>query len=216
MKEIVRTSPVKFKNTPAKQEKRDNWNVVLSYQGEKEGPWIVDLTHRTRFDLQDGNLAAKAPFGITVPESPGTTVVSGGFAASRMNRTQVSLWHLTGDVPALPDESAYTDVTESTVLLALMGEKVFDICEKLSALDFRDPKKKPPFLLQGPFSHVPCQIKTLCRDGINAGILLTCSKGYARDMVHAILDAGTEYGLTPAGEDRFTAWVAAKTGEAME
>ena len=207
MKDIQRYSPVSFKNTPLRQERRDNWTVVLEYKEEKKGPYIVDLSHRTRFDFQDGDLASKTPFGIEIPDTPGVSVLSSGFLMNRMNNTQISLWHLTGETPGMPEESSYTDVTEATLFIALMGEKVFDICEKLSALDFRDSEKEVPFLFQGPFSHVPCQITTLSRDGENSGVLLTCSRGYADHMIHAVMDAGREFSLTPAGEDRFTAWI---------
>ena len=40
-------------------------------------------------------------------------------------------------------------------------------------------------------------------------LLLTCSRGYAADMVAAILAAGVDHGLRPAGEDRFSTWLAA-------
>ena len=108
----------------------------------------------------------------------------------------------------MPDFSGYTDVTESTVFLALFGPKVFFIAEKLTSLDFMDPAKKAPFLLQGPFCHVPCQIVTLDKsaDG-NGGFLLTCSRGYGDSMVHAVLEAGAEFGLRPAGENRFSSWI---------
>jgi len=71
-----------------------------------------------------------------------------------------------------------------------------------------DPSKEAPFLLQGPFCHVPCQIVTLDKaaDG-GGGFLLTCSRGYADSMIHAIMAAGAEFGLRPAGETRFSNWV---------
>ncbi|PIE61307.1 MAG: sarcosine oxidase subunit gamma SoxG, partial [Desulfobacterales bacterium] len=47
-----------------------------------------------------------------------------------------------------------------------------------------------------------------CRDGKNAGIVLTCARGYGRDIIHAILHAGEEFNLKPAGEARFTNWIA--------
>ncbi len=111
------------------------------------------------------------------------------------------------DTPQLPGESEYTDVTENTVFVAIIGKAAFQICEKLSNLDFTDPEKATPFLYQGPFSHVPCQIVTVCRDGETSGLVLTCSRGYGRDMIHAILHAGAEFGLKPAGEARFTDWI---------
>jgi len=70
-----------------------------------------------------------------------------------------------------------------------------------------DPARTAPFLFQGPFSHVPCQIVTLDKEGDNGGLVLTCSRGYGKDMIHSILQAGREFGLQPAGEDKFTAWI---------
>jgi len=208
MNDIQRISPVVFKSTPLKTEKRDNWEVVMEYSKEGDGPFLVDLSHRPRFDLQDANLAAIKPFGMKLPEVPGDCLLEKGVLANRMNGTQVSLFNLDGqDDITMPEGTGYTDVTESTLCVALIGKQVFLICEKLTALDFQDPQRKAPFLFQGPFSHVPCQIVALGRDGDKAGIILTCSRGYGRDMIHAILDAGEEFGLTLAGEARFTDWI---------
>ncbi|MBU1695982.1 MAG: sarcosine oxidase subunit gamma SoxG, partial [Proteobacteria bacterium] len=166
------------------------------------------LSHRPRFDLQDSNLAAQKPFGIVIPETPGDCVLENGILANRMNRTQVSLYNLNGqDNAGIPDEFGFTEVTESTLCVALIGKNVFSICEKLTALDFMDKQRKAPFLFQGPFSHVPCQIVTLNKAGDSSGLILTCSRGYGRDMIHSILHAGEEFGLKPAGESRFTNWI---------
>jgi len=208
MKEIQRVSPVVLKSTPLKTEKRDNWEVVMEYSSEGDGPYLVDLSHRPRFDLQDADLSIFKPFGIKLPETPGTCCLEKGILANRMNRTQVSLYNLErGDDVTMPDESGYTDVTEATLCVALIGKKVFSICEKLTALDFMDKKRKAPFLFQGPLSHVPCQIVTLNKEGDNSGLILTCSRGYGRDMIHSLLAAGQEFGLKPAGEKRFTNWI---------
>ncbi|HSL62702.1 MAG TPA: sarcosine oxidase subunit gamma SoxG [Desulfotignum sp.] len=207
MTEIKRYSPVEFKVTPLKNETRNNWDVVLEYHGEGDGPWLVDLSHRTRLDLQSPELADKKPFGITIPDTYCSSVLEKGMLVNRMNRTQTSIYHLDGEKIEVPGESEYTEVTDATIFLAIIGNPVFSICEKLCALDFMDPGKQTPFLFQGPFSHVPCQIVTLSRDAEKSGVVLTCSRGYARDMVDAILHAGEEFGLKPAGEKRFTAWI---------
>jgi hypothetical protein len=208
MKEIQRVSPVAFKSTPLKTEKRDNWDVVMEYAGEGDGPYFVDLSHRPRFDLQNSDLSSITPFGLAIPETPGVSMLENGILANRMNGIQVSLLNLNGnDTVTMPDESGYTDVTESTLCVALIGKDVFSICEKLTALDFMNPERTAPFLFQGPFSHIPCQIVTLNKEGETAGIILTCSRGYGRDMIHSILDAGVEFKLAPAGESVFTNWI---------
>lgn len=209
MVEIKRESPVVFDVNPARTEKRDNWTVVLEYDNEGDGPNIMDLSHLPRWDVQDSALDGITPAGVTIPESPGICTLSDGVLINRMNRTQAAVWHLLNESTEMPAESPYTDVTESTIFLAITGREVFSIAEKLSALDFADPQKSPPFLFQGPFSHVPCQLVTLSRDGDNSGILFTCSRGYAHDMVHAVLAAGAEFNLRPAGENRFRSWASA-------
>jgi glycine cleavage system aminomethyltransferase T len=129
---------------------------------------------------------------------------------NRMNRTQAAVWHLNpSEPPKPPAETAYTDVTEATVFLALFGPDVFSIVEKLTALDLCRPEPGPPFLVQGPFSRVPCQIVVLERNGeTDGGLLFTCSRGYTADMVASVLSAGREFGLRPAGEKAFVRWIA--------
>jgi hypothetical protein len=202
---LNRQSPVEFKSKPVRTDIRDHWEVVLEYDNEGPGPWLVDLSHKTRWDLQHGRLDALNPVGLSIPQAPGDCRFENGTLVNRMNRTQVAVWHLgSGALPEPPPEDGLTNVTEATVFLGLIGPDVFPIAEKLSALDFMDPERQPPFLLQGPFSHVPCQIVTVIRGaGIDGALLLTCSRGYARDMVDAIMDAGSEFGLCPAGETAF-------------
>lgn len=207
MTEIQRRSPVQFKADAQKIEMRNNWPVVLKYSNEGQSSFLVDLTHKAKWDLQDKNLAKLKPLGLVIPALPGDCAFQKGVLINRMNPTQSTIWHLLADAPELPDEPGYTDVTESLVLLALFGLNAMAIAEKLTALDLMDPKKQTPFLLQGPFSHVPCQVVIMERSrGFNGGLLLACSRGYADSMVHAIMDAGAEFGLCPAGEQRFCTW----------
>ena len=207
MDSIIRHSAVSFDAAPAKTEARDNWSVVMEYEDEGTGPYVVDLSHRPRWDLQDAEIDGVQSLGIRIPDKPGQCVFENGILLNRMNRTQASVWHISAETPAFPDDPAFTDITDSTVFLAVFGPDLFGILEKLSALDFFDPLHQTPFLLQGPFSHVPCQIVTLDKAPGRSGILMTCSRGYARDMVGAILDAGMEFKLRPAGEQAFSSWL---------
>lgn len=208
MAEIKRESPVQFNVSPLKAEVRDNWTVALAYDDEGQGPWLVDLAHKTRWDLQDSAIGEQTPCDLAVPETPGACNFDGSTLINRMNRTQASIYHLGTAAPELPDFAGYTDVSESTVFLALLGLGAFSVAEKLTNLDFMDPVKPAPFLLQGPFCHVPCQIITLEKSAdASGGFLLTCSRGYGDSMVHAILEAGAEFGLRPAGENRFNSWI---------
>ena len=209
MGDFKRQSPVRFESRPVKTEARNHWVVVMQYENEGPGPWLVDLCHKTRWDLQAGHLDELAAGGIAIPAVPGDCRWEKRILINRMNRTQAAVWHLQdGQAPELPAAGGYTDVTEATVFLALFGPGVFSITERLTRLDFMDPKRQAPFLLQGPFCHVPCQMVTLARQPNGAGaLLLTCARGYARDMVHAILDAGAPLGLRPAGQGAFSRYL---------
>ena len=208
MADIKRASPVKFSASPTKTEVRDNWIVALEYNNEGQGPWLVDLAHKRRWDLQESRIGEQTPWDLAVPLTPGGCTFAGSTLINRMNRTQASIYHLGDPAPAIPDIPGYTDLSESTVFLALFGPKAFRITEKLTNLDFLDPAKEAPFLLQGPFCKVPCQIVTLEKlaNG-SGGFLLTCSRGYGHSMVEAIQKAGSEFGLRPAGENRFYSWI---------
>jgi hypothetical protein len=212
MSQIRRESPIQFGLNPKETATIDNWTVALEYDEEGSGPWIVDLSHKARWDLQDRNVGDFTPCDQPVPASPGQSVLSGDILINRMNGTQASIYHL-GTAAELPNDSAYTNVTESTLFVALFGSNAFLIAEKLTNLDFMCPDKSAPFLLQGPFCHVPCQIVTLEKTAEgHGGFLMTCSRGYGDSMITAIRKAGAEFGLRPAGENRFTDWLATLTG----
>ena len=204
MENIKRRSPVVFKSRPVQTEIRGHWTVTLEYAEEGSGPYLTDLSHRTRWGVQDGNLNAIQPWGIAIPDIPGQSVWKNGFLMNRMNRTQASVWHLAGKTPDAPDDAAYTETTDATMFIALMGRETFAITEKLTSLDLTDKAGKAPFLLQGPIAQVPCQIVSFAKRGKQRGILLTCARGYAQSMIGAILEAGAEFGLRPAGERVFS------------
>lgn len=212
MEQIERRSPITFNAEPIKTENRHNWRVVLEYAGESEGPHLIDLSHRSKWDLQASDLSAAAPWGVPVPEQPGAACFRNGILVSRRTRTEASVWHLSGSEPKAESANAYTDVTDAFALLALVGRHVFSITEKLSALDLRDPAQKSPFFRQGPFCHVPCQVAVLRKQESRGMLLVACARGYAHDMAQAVLQAGAFYGLGPAGEDQFIRRLAALTG----
>ena len=204
---IIRRSPVTFDSTPAQTEVREHWTVALEFEDEGSGPWIIDLSHRPRWDLQDRNIDGIQPWGLNIPDAPGKCALKNGMLINRMNRTQASIWHLAGDRPDSPQDTAYTDVADATVFLALVGNNLAPLMEKLTSLDFFSPLNAVPFLLQGPLSHVPCQCVMLDKTPERSGILYTCSRGYARSMVEGLLEAGAEFGLRPAGENTFSRWL---------
>jgi hypothetical protein len=204
---VRRHSPVVFPAEPKKTEERDGWTVVLEYEEEGTGPHLIDLSHRSRWDVQDTDLSNITPWDIHIPEKPGTSVYDKGILINRMNRTQASIWHLSGILQNPPEDNAFTEMTDAVTCLAIAGKGLFLIAEKLCSLDLLDPKMVPPYLILGPFAHVPCQLAVMNRNDDEGALIFTCSRGYASDMVHTILEAGNAFGIRPAGERTLAQWI---------
>ncbi len=199
---VLRRSPVTFDANPAATETRDGWTVVLRYQDEEQhgGPWLVDLSHRRRWDFQDGRVATQRPMDLPVPAEYGQVGVHGTLVINRMNRTQVAIWHLgAGAPPTMPSETAFTATTDGHCMLAFAGAGVPRVLEHLTALDLFDPRRPRPFLTQGPILHVPCQVVTFSTDLV----VMTFARGYGETFVHAALHSGDPAGLRPGGEEAF-------------
>jgi hypothetical protein len=198
---------VKFVIRPVKTEMRDGWEVVLAYRGESEGPFLVDLSHVPKWDVQDADLAHIRPMDVPIPERPGDCILENGLLINRMNATQAAIWHLLEAQPAIPQEPAYTDVSDAYTLMAVLGQEVLSLMEKVTPLDLSTRSEAPPFLLQGPVLHVRCQMVALGEKGGSTAVLIACPRGYAQSMSEAFLDACTEWGLRPAGETAFRNWL---------
>ena len=197
-----RRSPVASDANPAATEMRDGWGVVLRYQDEERhgGPWLVDLSHRRRWDYQDGRVATQRPMHLPVPAEFGRVGVHGPLVISRMNRTQVAIWHLgAGAPPTMPSETAFTETTDGHCMLAFIGLGVPAVLEHLTSLDRFDPGRAMPFLTQGPVLHVPCQVVTFAADLV----VMTLARGYGETFAHAVLHSGALAGLRPGGEEGF-------------
>lgn len=205
MAEYLRRSPVELPGRALRTESRDGFRVVLEYEDEGSGPLLVDLSHRPKWDVQAGDLRSLTPWGIEVPERPGRCRVFAGVIAGRRGMDQAAFWHLGKETPETPRDPppGLTEVTDGWTLLALLGPESLPIMEKVSSLDLGSPAMEPPFWIQGPVLHVPCQVVVLSRETDRAGLLLACSRGYGPTVAHALLDAGRPWGLRPAGEDAF-------------
>ena len=207
----LRRSPVALPGTPAETELRDGWPVILCYEKEDDhpGPWLVDLSHRRRWDFQDRDVVAQTPMDLPVPERFGQVGVHGAFVVNRMNRTQVSIWHLGQEsLPRTPRRIGLTETTDGHCMLAFAGTGVPRVLEQLTPLALFDPARRTPFLTQGPVLQVPCQIVTLAAHLV----VMTLARGYGATFADAALRSGGPVGLTPGGERRFGAAMAAHAG----
>ena len=204
MESLRRYSPVKFKGTRARTRVRNGWEVVLEYEKEGTGPFLVDLSHIGKWDVQGEDLPSLRPAGLTIPADSEQCLLTGDFLLNLIKWNWATIWHFSEEMPDFAKEYAFTNVTEAYALLALAGKEVFSVLEKLSSLDLFSPDRKPPFLTMGPIAHIRSQIVVLSRERDESVVLVACPRGYGQSMAEIMLEAGKECALRPGGEDAFS------------
>ncbi|NQU14503.1 MAG: sarcosine oxidase subunit gamma SoxG [Desulfobacteraceae bacterium] len=204
MESLKRYSPVKLPNTPARTQVRNGWEVVLEYEDEGTGPFLVDLSHIGKWDVQGEDLPSLRPAGLAIPEDSEQCLLTGDFLLNLIKWNWATIWYFSEDMPDFADEYAFTNVTEAYALLVLVGREAFSIMEKLTSLDLFSPDRKPPFLIMGPVVHIRSQVVVLSGEKGGSAVLVACPRGYGQSMAEIMLDAGKEYGLKPGGEDLFS------------
>ncbi len=198
-----RRSPVVLDGQPLETRLQEGWEVVLSYANEDRGPFLVDLSHRRKWDVQHGSLSTVRAWDTPFPASPGQCRLETGRLLTRRTQTRAAIWDLAGDGPAGVPEPCFTEVTDGLCLLALIGHGAFGAMEQVSSLDLAPPGRRPPFLVQGPVLHVPAQAVILAGEGGAPAVLLAFPRGYGQAVAEALLEAGRRLGLRPGGEDVF-------------
>ncbi len=206
MDEVRRCSPIKFDIEPARSEVRDGWQVILEYISQGTGPFLVDLSHQPRWDLQDKNLERFADTGLPITAEPNAVSRSGGLLVSRLNRTQCQVWDLVGATPQFPEDAMITEITDGQALLALIGADLEPVMEPLTSLDLFKPGAATPRVLQGSVLKIPSQVIRLADAGDLQAVLIGFPRGYGQVMADAMLDSGAVWGLAPAGENTFNAF----------
>ena len=191
MESVLRCSPVTLPKIPARTELRNGWEVVLEYEDEgTTGPFLIDLSHIGKWDVQGEDLPSLRPVGLAIPKDSEQCLLTGDFLLNLIKRNWATIWHFSADMPEFADEFAFTNVTEAYALLALKGREAFSIMEKLTSLDLLSPQRKPPFLIIGPVAHIRSQVVVLSRDEEKSAILIACPRGYGQSIAGIMINAG--------------------------
>ncbi|OQY50320.1 MAG: hypothetical protein B6230_06510 [Desulfobacteraceae bacterium 4572_89] len=204
MNALKRVLPSSLPAEIAEMEERNNYSIVLKYKNEMENsPWIVDLSHCVKLDFQcNGNPETQA-MGMDLPKKAGRAVCSGEWLVSALGPSQFSFIHILGKMVELPEDHRFTDITDGRCLFAMGGNGADRLMGKITRMNFSDSTLELPCVLQGPMLHTFGQLYILEKAGQKI-FLLSLGRGYARSVIHAVLDIGAPYGLTPSGLDRFT------------
>ena len=202
-----RQSPISFDCEAVERIVHDGWEVVLAFDGEGEGPWLVDLSHLQRWDYQHVELDSRTPFGLRMPAEPGQVNLQDEKLVTRMNGTQAAIWNLTrSDSLEWSAAVNVTDLTDAHCMLAVLGQDASRVMEHVSNMDLFRPDRQMPFLTQGPIMHIPSQVVTVDTDCV----LMTFSRGYGQTFADAMLHAASGCKLRPGGEEVFTRWLSRK------
>ncbi len=70
---VLRTSPIRFDLEPEKVVEVDGRQVVETYKNQKQGPLLIDLSHRPGWDIQDKDLKRFSASGLNIPAPPSST-----------------------------------------------------------------------------------------------------------------------------------------------
>ena len=200
-------SPIHFPVRAVKTELRRGWEVARAYPDDDSPLVIVDLSHIAKWELYGRGLEGQEVGPATIPRIPGQATLAAGLVVNLCRPAVALIWQLSDDVSwDLPAGAALTEVTDSFALVALIGDDVPRVFEKVSDLDLKLPAKQNACFLQGPVLDAPAQVLVVSETDSSVGLLLAVSRGSGQSVVDVLLDAGAEFGLRPAGEERFKKW----------
>ncbi|MHC1742888.1 MAG: hypothetical protein AB9873_07625 [Syntrophobacteraceae bacterium] len=203
---LKRESPVDMGLEPERVVIRDGWEIALSYVGEmrRNDCYVTDLSHVPKWTVQGADLDSRKPAGLSMPGKPRMAVVSEGSLLARLTPTEARLFAFGKERPT-PSDPFATDVTDGYAALGVVGPKCYAVLSKLSNVDLaRDPV---PSVALAPLEDVTCFIAQLEGQGKIPGLVIACARGYGHFLIDVILDAGREFGIAPAGCERFESWL---------
>ena len=208
MKDYKRQSPIRFADPPVKTELRQGWEVALTYAGDDASLVVIDLSHITKWELYARGLEGQPVGPAAIPRIAGQVGLSAGVAVCLCRPSVALIWQLADEFSwTLPPGAELTDVTDSYALVALVGEKGPQVMEKITDLDLVLSAGQTARLVQGPILDAASRVMILSASDFPPALLLSVCRGAGQSVVDAIMDAGAEFGLQPAGEAVFRKWL---------
>lgn len=174
----------------------DGWQVAWRYpqQPDRTGNALVDLSHMPTFEI-NGPETGAALTSICGADVPLRKIHSAdGRHVYRLTPSRAIVF---GNVPS---NTGAIDVAGGWASLALIGPDVERILNKVTAVDLRERTLPVQACCQGPIFGV----NTLFGRFADRLELHVCSDS-AEFFWDVLMDAGTEFGLRPAGIERISA-----------
>ena len=161
--------------------------------------------------LQDVSATGK----VVVRAAPGTSAYRRMSAAFGTSRTEDGVlvvgqrpdeWILLGRGSAIGglieslDRSGHVSVIDGThgrAMFRLTGADAASVLEKLCSLDWNDHMTPDGAAVSGSVAKVTCDIVRNDLDGARS-YLISCDRSYGQYLFEVLLDAGQEFGISPA------------------
>ncbi len=209
MQTYTRQSPLHFPLSPQETVVHKGWKVALSFPAEEAAPLaMIDLSHAAKWELYGAQLEGRRVGSLPIPTVPGGASVQAGLVVGLCRPSTALVWQLPGDDGLVSfDGVLVTETTDGWALLAMLGKDAARLFEKVSDLDLARRSDENARLVQGPVLDIPARVLVLYGNDMTPGLLLAVARGYGQSVADAMLDAGAEYGLRPAGENRFRRWL---------
>jgi len=207
---LKRVSPLDIALEPERVLARNGWEIPLAYVGERTRSdiFVTDLSHVPKWTVQGPDLDSLRPAGLSLPARPGMIYLDGGLLAARATPSECRIMALGEEIPTF-NETSFTDVTDAYAAVAVVGARCFDVLEKLSSIDLVGSSS--PRAALAPVEDITCLlVRVEGKDGV-PGFILAGARGYGHFFLEALLDAGREYSIQPAGWERFSNWIARAT-----
>jgi len=205
---LKRVSPLDMGLKAERVLARNGWEIPLAYFGERPQStmFVTDLSHVPKWSLQGGSdLNSIRPEDLSIPEKPGMIVLERNLLLIRSTPSECRIMSFGEDTPVL-EETGFTDVTDAYAAVAVVGTRCFDVLAKLSSIDFEG--QSSPRAALAPVEDVTCLLVHISGSGGIPGIILAGARGYGHFFLEALLDAGKEFSIQPAGWERFSQWMA--------
>lgn len=203
---LKRESPLKFDLAPERVVERDGWEIPLSYVGEmkRNALFVADLSPVPKWSVQGPELGSLQLCGLSIPERPRAVSVSREGLVARLTPSEARLM-VFRDNSFCPTDPRVTDVTDGSAAMAVVGPSCYALLSKLSSVDLG--RDAAPSAVMAPLEDVTCLIVQLRGERGIPGLILTGPRGYGHFLLDAVLNVGREYGIAPAGWERFQTWL---------
>ncbi len=205
---MKRLSPVQMPLKAETIQIRNDFEVVQTYGKESHGPSLVDLSHLAKWEIETADLDEKMNLiGLSVPVEPNSAFLSDKRVVSRLTPTRALVWDF-GIDEKIDWESteAFNDFTDGSALFFMTGEGLLSIMERLTEMDLKPKNASDLLFLQGSVIGVPAKILISVNREHQLSMFISVARGFGQSVANAILSAGGDADISPAGEHVFLRW----------